>query len=164
MLSDIRDFEVYEPGWFLSMSGSGMLWQLEEQDGDVCVTLTIQAALHRRPELAGMVVTPEGGFRFVQSAADARASERFESLVDARALVLKTMPTLVWDLTVRKRPPRLDDELSGVEGVYRRHVIGDQWVWRFIGDSVDVTVVADGLQFRCVEILRTVGHPPLADS
>jgi hypothetical protein len=159
MLGDINDFEVYEPGWFMSMSGSGMVWQAEERDGDVSVTLTIAAVLRVGSTLPGMVVSPEGSFRFVQGADDATAHERFESLTDVHALVLKTEPAPVWDLVVRKRSPRPDDILSGDEGIYRRHVDGDRWVWRFIGESVDVTLDVDGLQYRCMEILRTVTWP-----
>lgn len=159
MLDDVSNFAPYEPGWSMSMSGSGMVWRTEEHDGDVCVALTIPAVLHRGSISPGMAVSSEGSFRFVQRADDVHAYERFESLTEACVLVLKTPPVLVWDLVVRKRPPRRDDELSGEEGIYRRHVAGDRWVWRFVGDTVDVMLDVNGLEFRCVEIQRTPLQP-----
>ncbi|WP_027483111.1 hypothetical protein [Deinococcus pimensis] len=154
MSGDVSAFEVYEPGWFLSMSGSGLVCRMEEQDGNVEVVLTFPAVIPRNSSLTGVAVSPDGAFRWVDRAEDATESKRFEVLTDVRALVLETDLAVVWDVAVRKRAPRMDDALSGEEGVYRRLVEGNRWVWWFVGDSVEVWLDAEDLRFKRVDVWR----------
>ncbi|ASN83399.1 hypothetical protein [Deinococcus ficus] len=160
MWDDVKAFEAYEPGWFLSMSGSGLVCRIEEQDGDVQVRLTFPAVVPHDSPLVGVAVSPDGTFRWAAHAGDTAAGDHFEALTAIRALVLETEQAVVWDVAVRKRAGRMDDVLSGEEGISRRHVGGNRWWWRFVGDTVEVWLDAEDLHFKCVDIWR-VQNPAL---